>query len=122
MTGAERTKLLFVCSRNQWRSRTAEEIFKNRPRLSVRSAGTASSARVRVTEDHVLWADVIFVMERKHGAVLRERFPEAAAEREIHCLDIPDDYTFMDPDLIATLEAAVAPFLTTAHSTRPMPN
>ena len=103
-------KLLFICSRNQWRSRTAEEIFKNRPGYAVKSAGTEPSARIRVTEGLIGWADIIFVMERKHRALLLDRFPEALSERPIHCLDIPDDFAFMDPDLVASLESAVAEY------------
>lgn len=106
-THLDAIKLLFICSRNRWRSRTAEEIFRNRPGYAVKSAGTEPSARVRVHEGHIGWADIIFVMERKHAAILRERFAEALQDRTMHCLDIPDDYQFMDPDLIAALESGV---------------
>ncbi|HUS12157.1 MAG TPA: hypothetical protein VMZ30_16950 [Pyrinomonadaceae bacterium] len=105
------TKLLFVCSRNQWRSRTAEEIFKNLPGYAVKSAGTEPSARIRVTEGLVSWADHILVMERKHRAILLERFPETLRGRQIHCLDIPDDYTYMDPDLVTSLQSALTQHL-----------
>jgi protein-tyrosine-phosphatase len=37
-------KVLFVCSRNQWRSPTAERVFATRPGLEVRSAGVDKSA------------------------------------------------------------------------------
>lgn len=105
------TKLLFICSRNQWRSRTAEEIFRHAPGYAVRSAGTEPSARIRVSEGLIGWSDVIFVMERKHAAILREKFSEALENRPIHVLDIPDDYGFMDADLIATLQSAVSQFI-----------
>jgi predicted protein tyrosine phosphatase len=105
------TKLLFICSRNEWRSRTAEEIFKHLPGYAVKSAGTEPSARIRVTEGLVGWADHIFVMERKHRDILRQRFPEAIVDRLIHCLDIPDEYVFMDPDLIASLQSAVSQYI-----------
>jgi predicted protein tyrosine phosphatase len=101
-------KLLFICSRNQWRSRTAEEIFQSTPGWQVRSAGTSEQARIRVSEKLLLWADVVFVMEKRHGEILRERFPEAADSREIVCLGISDDYRFMDEELVAMLRAGVA--------------
>lgn len=104
-------KLLFICSRNRWRSRTAEEIFQGTPRWSVRSAGTSEQARIRVSEKLLLWADVVFVMEKRHIAILRERFPQAVEERAVVCLDIPDDYEFMDEDLVAVLRAGVAEHL-----------
>ena len=102
------TKLLFICSRNLWRSRTAEDIFKGTPGFEVRSAGTQPSARIRVTEGSIRWADIIFVMERKHRDILQERFPEAIMDRSLHCLNIPDDFQYMDPDLIEMLRSGVA--------------
>lgn len=100
-------KLLFVCSRNKWRSLTAEKIFADLPGCSVRSGGTEPAARVKVTEGHVRWADMIFAMEKKHVARLREQFSEALAEKPLICLHIPDDYQFMDPELVDLLTARV---------------
>lgn len=45
--------LLFVCSKNQWRSPTAEQVWRRHPGLSVRSAGTSHQARQTVSEDDV---------------------------------------------------------------------
>ena len=104
----QRIKLLFICSRNEWRSRTAEEIFKHLPGYAVKSAGTEPAARIRVTKGLIGWSDKIFVMERKHRDILRERFPEAIGDRPIYCLDIPDEFIFMDPDLIDSLQSAMA--------------
>lgn len=95
---------------NKWRSRTAEEIFRDTPGYQVKSAGTEPSARIRVTEGLLGWADHILVMEHKHRAYLQSKFPEAIAEKPIHCLNIPDDFQFMDPDLIATLQSAFDQF------------
>ena len=98
-----KTKLLFVCSRNQWRSPTAEALFKNHPRYDARSAGTSDSTRIKVTACHLGWADLIFCMERKHADLLREFFPEEAAGKRIITLRIPDDYTFRDSALMELL-------------------
>ena len=102
------TKLLFICSRNLWRSRTAEDLFKGTPGYDVRSAGTQPGARIRVTENLIRWADVIFVMERKHRDILQERFAEAIVDRTVFCLNIPDDFQYMNPDLIELLRSGVA--------------
>ena len=59
-----RRKLLFVCSRNRWRSPTAERIFDGVNHCAARSAGTEPGARVRVSAGHLGWADLIFVMEK----------------------------------------------------------
>ncbi len=103
-----KTRLLFVCSRNLWRSPTAEALFKNHPRYTARSAGTAASARIRVTGCHVAWADIIFCMERTHARRLREDFRDDLAETPVVVLDIPDGYPLMDPELIALLRDTLA--------------
>jgi len=92
--------ILFVCSRNQWRSPTAEAIYKNRSGINARSAGTDPSARIKLTAKTILWADQIFVMEKKHRQRMLEKFPEESASKPIINLDIPDNYTFMDPELV----------------------
>lgn len=109
MTGERH--VLFVCSKNQWRSPTAEAIYRRHPGLTVRSAGTARSARRQVSEADLHWADVVIVMEDKHQQRLRAMFPGVLAHTPMHVLDIPDDYRFMDPALIAELRDAIDPLL-----------
>lgn len=103
--------LLFICSKNQWRSPTAELLFKNHPLNQARSAGTGDKARVKVSEKLLAWADVEFVMERKHRDILRQRFASAIARKEIVVLDIEDNYQFNDPELIGILEMALVDYL-----------
>jgi predicted protein tyrosine phosphatase len=105
-------KLLFLCSRNQWRSPTAEALYQNDPRVEVQSAGLSPSARRRVTEKLLLWADLILVMETEHKRRLADRFPDAPPDLRIEVLDIPDDYAFMDPELIHLLQERVEPLIT----------
>ena len=99
--------VLFLCSRNQWRSPTAERVFRDTAGWLVRSRGLAASARRQLTERDVAWADVIVVMERRHAQTLRERFRGSLADRPVHVLSIPDRYPFMDPDLVALLRERV---------------
>ncbi|KPH81667.1 low molecular weight protein tyrosine phosphatase family protein [Bosea vaviloviae] len=101
-------KVLFVCSRNRLRSPTAEQVFSTRRGLEVASAGTNHDADVPLTGDLVAWADIVFVMERVHAAKLRQRFGKHMKSTRLVCLDIPDDYAFMDPALVALLESKVA--------------
>jgi predicted protein tyrosine phosphatase len=101
------TKLLFICSQNRVRSLTAEEIFKVFPGVEARSAGTQSGARIVVTEGHIGWADFIFAMEKDHLNKLRQRFPEALAGKQVVTLHIPDEYVFMQPELIDELKEKV---------------
>ncbi len=84
--------LLFICSRNQWRSPTAETMWRNHPDYSVRSAGTSPKARKTVSAKDIRWADVIFVMEQKHKNRLKAEFTRVMDYQLVHVLDIPDDY------------------------------
>ncbi len=102
----EKLKLLFVCSRNQKRSLTAERMFAKSAEYDVRSAGTEPSARVRVNRGHVNWADVILVMEKRHRERLLQIAPEGR-EKRIVVLGIPDEFELMDPELVRMLEAGV---------------
>ena len=86
-------------------------MFKNHPRYDARSAGTSDSARIKVTAGHLAWADLIFCMERKHADLLRQRFPEEIAGKPLVTLRIPDDFQFMDPELIALLRTELAAHL-----------
>lgn len=106
-----RLNVLFVCSRNQWRSPTAEKIWRRHPALNVRSAGTSPSARHTVTEQDLRWADTVFVMEDKHKARLLAAFGRVIRDKPIHVLDIADDYPFMDPELVEALQRGVSAVL-----------
>jgi predicted protein tyrosine phosphatase len=103
--------VLFICSRNQWRSPTAEQVFRRRPGLSVRSAGTSASARRKVSASDIGWATVILVMEEKHKSRLKAEFGRLLEHRVIHVLDIPDDYKYMDAELVALLEQSAGSLL-----------
>ena len=96
---------------NKWRSRTAEEIYRTHPELQVRSCGTSAKARRRLSRDDVAWADVIIVMENKHRSKILADFARDAAYRPLHVLNVEDRYRYMDPELVAELEAAIDPIL-----------
>ncbi len=100
-------RVLFLCSRNKLRSPTAEQVFSGRPDLEVASAGLNSDAEVPCTAELVEWADVIFVMEKAHRARLSTRFRRNLGRARVICLDIPDDYGFMQPELVQLLNAKV---------------
>lgn len=104
-------KLLFICSRNRWRSPTAEKLFDGLNGMQARSAGTEPGARINVTAGHLGWADLVFVMEKKHLRRLRGKYAEELAGKRVICLNIPDEYQFMQPELIERLQAAVLPHL-----------
>lgn len=104
---AEKLKLLFICSRNQWRSPTAEQIWRKHPQIASRSAGTSPNARHKVNADDIRWADKIFVMEEKHQSRLRAEFGRLLEHKALYVLDIPDEYKYMDAELQEILRQSV---------------
>lgn len=103
--------ILFVCSINKVRSRTAEFIYSKNKRHKVRSAGTETSARVPVTSELIKWADKIFVMEEHHEEYLKHYYTNETRQREIIVLDITDFYFFMEPKLVKLIKTKVDPYL-----------
>ena len=100
--------VLFVCSQNKLRSPTAEQMFSRREDLEVASAGTNHDAENPLTDELVAWADVIFVMEKKHRRILEELFGEVLTDKRIICLHVPDCYRYMEPALIDELKAGLS--------------
>jgi len=107
----KKTNVLFVCSKNQWRSPTAETLWRRHPDWNVRSGGTSPNARHHVSEDDVRRADVILVMEEKHKSRLRAEYTRLLEFKPVHVLDIPDDYRYMDAELVEQLEQVVPSIL-----------
>ena len=108
---SQSVNLLFVCSMNQWRSPTAENVYRRRDGIQARSRGTSPNARRTIAAEDLLWADLIIVMEFKHRTLLVRRFPLETHHKEIHVLDVPDTYQYMDPELIEEITAAVDPII-----------
>lgn len=115
MADTEPLHVLFVCSRNQWRSPTAEKIYRGTPNVAVRSAGTSRSARRRLTVADLRWADLILVMEEKHAARVRAEHRDELRYKAMHVLDVPDDYHFMDAELIDLLRQKCGPLIDDAQ-------
>ncbi len=104
--------VLFVCSRNQWRSPTGEEVWRKTPGVEVRSAGTSRNARRRLSLADIRWADLILVMEEKHQSRIRAEFRDELKFKTLHVLDIPDEYGFMEPELVEIIRQKTEPMIT----------
>jgi predicted protein tyrosine phosphatase len=101
----------YPCMYPRWRSPTAETLFKDHPVHQARSAGTSDKARIKVNEKILNWADIIFVMERKHKELLKHRFPFVIAGKNLIVLGIEDNYRFGDAELITILKNALTDYL-----------
>jgi predicted protein tyrosine phosphatase len=104
-------RILFVCGRARARSPTAEQVFSRWPGLETASAGVSDDADEPVEADHLAWAEIIVVMDRAHRRKLMRRFGPALRHARIVCLDVRDDYAFMEPELVSLLETRASRFL-----------
>ena len=102
--------LLFICSLNKQRSPTAEDLFKDSKKHTVKSAGTSLFAKKRVKVEEIEWADKIFVMEESHKKYIEKKFPYIR-EKEIIILDVPDVYYRDNPWLVAILREKLREYL-----------
>ncbi|QCP52831.1 phosphotyrosine protein phosphatase [Trinickia violacea] len=105
------TRALFICSRNRLRSPSAEEVFSSWPGVEADSAGLAPDSIAIVSDEQIAWAEIIFVMERAHKVKLSKKFGSRLKGKRVVCLDIPDKYAFMQPELIVELERKAGRFL-----------
>lgn len=103
--------VLFICSQNRLRSPTAEQIFATHPGIETASAGTNNDADNPLTTELLRWAHIVFVMEKAHRNKVQKRYKADLKHARLICLDIPDEYDFMDETLVATLKARVTRFL-----------
>jgi predicted protein tyrosine phosphatase len=102
---------LFLCSANRLRSPTAEQVFSTWKNVETDSAGLNTGANVELSHEQIVWADIIFVMEKAHRNKLSKKFRRSLGGKRIICLDIPDEYAFMAPELIRLLEVKAGKFL-----------
>lgn len=109
--GKDRIRTLFICYYNRKRSATAERLFSRNPALDVRSAGTSDEAMVQVNQRMLDWADVVFIMEDEQRRELTRLFPKHPALNRLICLEIPDRYEFLDPELVTLLQERTTPYL-----------
>lgn len=106
-----RKRVLFLCSQNKLRSPTAEAIFADHPTVEVDSAGLNNDAVVPLSEEQVRWADLILVMEKAHRNRLNRKFRNALGGKRVAVLNIPDNYDYMDAELVVLLRQRCAAYL-----------
>lgn len=100
--------ILFVCSANKQRSKTAEDYFsaiyidKN-----FLSAGTnykicSKEGTQFITEDMLHWSDIVYVMENKHMQLINKSTSNKFYNK-IVVLNIQDNYKYYQKELINIL-------------------
>jgi predicted protein tyrosine phosphatase len=104
-------RALFICTQNRLRSPTAEQVFSTWPGVETDSAGLGNDASVLLSVEQIEWATMIFVMEKTHRNKLSKKFKAHLNGKKVICLNIPDEYEFMQPELIKLLDVKVGTFL-----------
>jgi predicted protein tyrosine phosphatase len=102
---------LFICTENRLRSPTAEAVFSQYPGVNAIGAGTNLDAETTVSGELIEWADMVFVMEKSHKNKISKKFKVLLKAKRLVCLDIPDNYERMQPELVRLLEAKVSRYV-----------
>jgi len=105
------TNILFVCSQNKLRSPTAEAVFANTDGWNALSAGLNNNAEVPLGAEDIVWANYIFVMETRQKKKLSSQFHKELKDQKLICLGIPDNYQYMDPELVQLFKEKVPKFV-----------
>ncbi|MCM8525532.1 MAG: hypothetical protein NE327_03380 [Lentisphaeraceae bacterium] len=99
--------LLFICSKNRLRSPTAEEVFSCMQGLDAVGCGISKEAPTALSGDLVEWADIIFTMEDIHRSKVTQKYSKLLKNKRLICLNIPDIYSRMQPELVELLKEKV---------------
>jgi predicted protein tyrosine phosphatase len=104
--------ILFVCSANKDRSKTAEDYFSEKySDHTFDSAGTNKKTCNQLGTNYIErrqldWADRVYVMESKHHKAIKELYGKQHSNK-IHVLNIRDIYSYGSKDLTTLLESKI---------------
>ena len=98
-------KVLTVCSAGLSRSATLQNFLIRKYGYNVRNCGTFESyALIPISEALIAWADEIVFVNEENFNMVKHDLEVMYALNKCYVLDIPDIYSFNDPDLIAICE------------------
>jgi len=94
-------KVLCVCSAGLLRSATLQNFLIREYRYNVRNCGTEESyALIPISEALIKWADEIVFVSKQNYIQVAEDILAFDAGHKVHVLNIPDIYSFNDPELV----------------------
>lgn len=95
-------KVLCVCSAGLLRSPTAAVVLSQDPFcFNTRAAGITEEFALIPVDDVLLeWADEVVCMEKGHEVAIIAMMVEGRRSKPVVCLEIPDDFEYMDPKLV----------------------
>lgn len=102
-------RVLCVCSAGVLRSPTAAWLLSQEPyNFNTRSCGNEHYALIPLTEELVVWADEIVVMDDYIQADVNRIIALAYHPEEshplVHNLNIEDDFDYRDPNLVQVMQ------------------
>ncbi|WP_405207116.1 phosphotyrosine protein phosphatase [Aquimarina sp. LLG6339-5] len=112
-------KILFVCSANKQRSKTASDYFSEKlTAFEFDSAGTNhkicnKEGTQPLTFELMKWADLVIVMEERHRKLIVENGGSEFGSK-IRILSIPDRFKYYQKELIDLLEQKAKPLILNA--------
>ena len=98
-------RMLFICGKARQRSPTADEVFRVENNIETDFAGLSDDADVVLSVDQIEWATDIAVMEKRQITRLKTKFAKHLKGKRIVSLDVPDNYTFKQPELVVLLQS-----------------
>ena len=75
--------------------------------MNAIGAGTNSDAATPVSGDLIEWADIVLVMEKSHRNKVAKKFREQLKGKRLVVLNIPDQFEYMQPELVDLLKTRV---------------
>ena len=102
-------KVLAICSASLLRSPTIAWVLSNPPyNCNTRCAGAVDYYALQLIDRPLLcWCEEIVCADRSHEAAVEKKLKEFNLERPVHCLKIPDEYQYRDPDLVRIIHKAL---------------
>lgn len=100
-------KVLCVCSAGLLRSPTmARLLSRNYTNVNPRAVGVSEEyALIPLDNVHLFWADLVLCADTDHFQYVQDYLEATDFNRDLYCLNIPDDYEFGDPELEKIIQA-----------------
>lgn len=105
-------RMLFICNDARSRAPTASQIASQWDGVRADCAGLSKEADDLLSIEQLEWADIVFVMEARQKSQLQRSYNEPMRGKQIITLDVPDLYSFMQPELVEILTLKIKPYAT----------
>lgn len=101
----EAKRVLTVCSASALRSPTAAVVLNQEYGYNTKAAGVSLEyAIVPVTGRLLIWSQEIVVMENWQAHEIIEMLEIMGIDRPVICLNIDDNYYYMQPELVSIIK------------------